>query len=267
MADITFCVRGNSPLARYSTSGKTPYRYTPSGVYGNSGTSSYTGEIGGSSLNFNSGQNKYVYYPGYRNLPQTRGISVLIRCSLENLSSYMGLWAIGVQNAVSAGTFYLTQNNTNGNNIVLYDFNNPGANVGVNNTATAWTVSTGTLYDFLVTWDGLTTTNGVKLYQDGSLIRQDTSARAWPATIDPTQQPSIQLGGIPTVPFINGWINEFVIWSGVVDPTNVLLTSGVGSLNGNSRTAFVDCIEYDGTTASTTSGGGSQPALGMPEFY
>jgi hypothetical protein len=42
-------------------------------------------------------------------------------------------------------------------------------------------------------------------------------------------------------------VNEFVIWDDIIDPTNVALVGGNGSLNGSSRTNFVSVTNTTGS--------------------
>lgn len=245
-ASVVFALRGNSIQARHSSAGKTPASFTSAGsVPIATGTSGFTGEIGGSSINMNlsSGANKYLMFPGGLNLPQTPGISVLMRCSLDDLTSFMGLWNIGIGGISCPGMLQLNSTNTGALAVTQIDFS---FLTGINNVSVAGGLSTGTLYDIVFTWDGTTGASAANLYVNNSNIKQYTSTHGW-ASIAAQFQPLLSIGGFSGTNYYKGWINEFVVWSGVINPASVSCGGSNVALNGNSRSAFVDCNSFDGS--------------------
>ncbi len=97
----------------------------------------------------------------------------------------------------------------------------------------AWT-------DVLLTSDGLTTANAIKLWIDGSVVGSLTGLAAQSNPKDPYSINKITLGSFAGATNSRALWNEVVIWDYVIDPSAIALTSGSGALNGASRTAFVD---------------------------
>lgn len=113
--------------------------------------------------------------------------------------------------------------------------------------------STGTWYDVVFTWDGTTSANAAKLWIDGSNVGSLTASAAATDPRDSAYTNQIVIGGIIGASSTRYLINEVVIWDAVINPASVELVGGTGSLNGASRTAFVDVASFDG---SASTGGG-----------
>lgn len=106
-------------------------------------------------------------------------------------------------------------------------------------------VGTTDYVDLVFTWDGTTTANAVKFYINATLLGQGTATGALNATFSWRTALSLGVGGLSGANNCRMDVNEIIWWDYVIDPTAVLLTSGIGSLNGQSRTAFVDAAAFD----------------------
>jgi hypothetical protein len=242
---ITFAVRGNSLDARYSKSGKVPSLFvTTSSITVISGAG--TGIIGDAYINqANATFIAGLLYPGASSLPQGQAWSVLIR-ALRPSANDTALWSFKspldnsreyarMLYSQGAGAFYFaasTKENTD-----IFPFGSLG---GV--------MTTNTWFDIVLTCTGTTAAGGLKFYLDGALVSTNTLTRAFVSPISyMNKNILVGYGGIETAQMRT---NEFVVWDEVIDPTAVQLTSGVGSLNGVSRTAFVDVAAFDGQVNS-----------------
>lgn len=241
-ASVLFSARGTALAARYSTGGATPTGWTSGGTQlgGALATSGYTGEIGNSSFNLkNSGNSQVLTWPG-RNWITTPGFSILWRGTVEATGTFLTLIDIGLWEQACPGRIFLNFSNTSTLNLGINDY---VGNTIVNNVGTASGMSTQTYYDVVLVWDGTTGANSIKLYVNNSVIYQTTAGHAIASL--PYPIPAITLGGAGLGS--NSYVNEFVIWSGVINPGSVLCGGSSVALNGNSRTNFVDCSAFDAT--------------------
>lgn len=248
MAEPVFQVRGDSVNARRSSFGKVPVvaGTTPA-------TQSDAGAIGGNSLKLDNGSTfalQVLSYPGRTNIPSTQGISVHIRLKTGYTgtpSSSCGFFDIGgVFGSQWAGRISLDHRVTSGNLVVSYsaDKNSTGSTATL---VSAWSPTSGTWYDIVLCWDGTTGSNKMELFIDGSSAGTATAGVAWTSPRPNESQQFITLGCSASVTTSRITINEFNIWSGVITPSSVTLTGGSGSLNGASRTQFVDATAFDGS--------------------
>lgn len=252
---ITFAVRGDSLNARYSNAGKTPGNFNSEVAVVSSGAG-----FDQNYLNFSAnGNNKGLYYPGRTNLPSGRACSILIRCTLEDLGSFMGLWDFGGPHALEVGRFSLVKSNSTTLNTNM--FGETGSAL-INNVTKTWSPTISTIYDIVMVTPGDTTSNGTILYIDGVSIGTFTPGGSWPATRNRDLLSHICLGQTNAVSYSRIKVYEFVIWDSVIDPTSVALTSGTGSLNGASRTAFVDVASFDGDAYSDPGATNVKSAIG-----
>ena len=230
--------------ARYSLGGSTPGNFNDQVAVS---SVSETGMIGSSVIDFNlSGGNKGLWYPARSNVSTNRTISVLFRGRITDLASYNSMW--GIVGPFAMNTNSLIQYHTNANALQTSCYNYIGTQ-GVNSSI-GDALSSTTYYDWVVTWDGTTSANSFKLYRDGSSIGTVTPTQAWANPLDTKLLSHISLGNLSGLAYSKFKLEEFVIWDYVIDPTSVALTSGTGSLNGASRTAFVDVTSLDGASYS-----------------
>lgn len=257
---ITFAVRGDSLDARYSSAGKSPAILgvnDPAAVNtdhaGINGSTSI--DLAGSVLSFRG-----LNYIGKQNTPSVRARSVLIRAKFQSLSGTVALWGIGglVRNPVNFLGAYISTGQVNvsvSNEAAATD---GGVTVGASLTSVVADGGSAAWHDIVVTWTGTTATNGMEIWIDGTRLLQDTMTRELPATFNTNQQLSclnIAIGTEWVQQNTFMFVDEFVIWDEVIDPTSVGLTSGSGSLNGSSRSAYVDVANYDGLNSSGSTGG------------
>ena len=256
---VTFGVRGDSIEARYSSEGKIPGRggnNAPSEVTtdrpGINGTNSI--DMAGTTTTI-----RPLVYVGRTNTPLVKPRSVLLRANFVSIGVSLGLFNMGgdiglPQNYVG---FYLTAAGE-----ILFDIANDVGQI-VTGTSVSSGIVINTWHDIVLTWTGDTTTNGIEIWVDGVRKYQSTSTRSLP-TYDENQQrvcANLVIGADSSNSIENcyHYIDECVVWDEVIDPTSVTLTSGSGSLNGASRTAYVDVDEYDG---SASAGGSASQRLG-----
>lgn len=244
---IVFAVRSTSFDARYSNGGKTPNNY-------NALLEDDAAFIGGKKFNLDRGGvgARFLSYPGGLNLPAGKACSILLRFSVPYTgtpANLLGLWGFGrwLAGAGYWGTFGAQISNASGN-LQVYQTNETGT-AGLNNAAIATDYSypaANTLMDWLWKFTGDTTADGCKLYINGTLMGSATSTQTWPDVRNRLLANAITIGQSVAGNSTRISVNEFVIWDEIVDPTSVLLTSGTGSLNGASRSAFVDVAALDG---------------------
>lgn len=258
-----FALRGDTLNARYSTEGKEPALLgaEPAAV-----TTDHAGINGSTSLDFaGSGVGfRPAIYVGRSNTPAGKPRSVLIRVLFGSFASSNGLFNIlgspAINNMINGIGAYITT----GGEVTVYVSNNlaqtdSGVTSGASLTNVVTNGGSAVFHDIVVTWTGDTTANGLEIWIDGTRVLQDTMTRALP-TYDENQQDScsqIVLGAGYSVNTVYSFIDEVVFWDEVIDPTSVTLTSGSGSLNGASRTAYVDVAAYDGVQAAIDANAGS----------
>lgn len=115
-------------------------------------------------------------------------------------------------------------------------------------------LSTGVWYDFVFTWTGDTTTNGVKLWIDGVNVASYTASRVY--NPQPNQRIFICTGQGENAYNARFKVDELFIYDSVIDPSSVTFRDGTtGSLNGASRTKYLFSTEFEGAA----SGGGGGP--------
>lgn len=277
---IVFAVRGNSFDARYSTGGKTPFKFNPTQI-----TTAAAG-LSGTVYDFSSTQSKFVSWSGYKNTPNSRVISVLLRCAplyTGTPAANRALWALtSGHNSASLIIPLMEMRHLTSGNLTMLGKNEAGATTM--NSGAAWSPTSGTYYDLVFTWDGNTTANAVKIYVDATLLSQATAAAAMASGWVNTDWRDITVGSTPNVSVGIMNVDEFVIWDTVIDPTSVALVGGTGALDGAARTALVDASSFDGqsnsapatgnvrkgisfTVAGTTSTGTMIHTAGGPEGF
>lgn len=213
--------------------------------YGSDGTA-----IGGNAITLPTTGIKSLVWPGRKNTPGVRTISVLIRrapaFSGAPSASY-GIISLSA-NAGRGPTLTAEHLITSGN-IQIMARNELFATAINNLSPGAWSPTSGTWYDLFYSWDGTTGAGSFNFYIDGSSIGTVTPGAAFSASWSDNFFQEIFCGvsdNFSGSGVAYGKINEIVIWDTIVDPTSVLLTSGTGSLNGASRTAFVEVPYYHG---------------------
>jgi hypothetical protein len=206
--------------------------------------------IHGSSIQWAANNNpKCVSWPGRSNTPNGRTISVIDRFrpnysgtpgTTHNLFSVIG-------GAGKNATLEVAHQSTTGN--VIAQVRNEAGTLIVNNVSFgAWSPTSGTWYDLVLTWDGTNTANSLKFYIDAVLLGSGTTPggsfnAGW--TNQYFSEINLGTGNIGGV--INGGrVEEFVIDDTIIDPSSYPLNSGNGALNGASRTSPIAVTAFDG---------------------
>jgi hypothetical protein len=240
-ATIKFALHGNSLTAyKHSGAGKTGFGYTPLSAIAAASEADATA-IGATRLNFDTGQTdiKAMMWPGFANGSTTGKFSVLCRCSFSftgapgNLSSIFAI--SGPPLVGSAGNAMVMVNLHPDGTIRLFLNNQRGGVLFTNSSFGAWTPVAGTWYDIVLTWDGTTSANAIKLYIDATSFANKSAGNVSTDASGNYVQGSVILGMGTSSGFRGDvLVNEFVIWDDVIDPT-----SGGLNLNGASRGSFV----------------------------
>jgi hypothetical protein len=143
---------------------------------------------------------------------------------------------------------YELGHNTSGNLIV--NVRNETSGTSMNSvSAGAWSPTSGTWYDVVMTWDGTTTASSCTVYVDAVSIGSITPAAAISSSWTNRYFNFIQVGwGVGINGISNGErVDELCIWDWVIDPTSIALESGTGSLNGAARSSLVASTAFDGS--------------------
>ncbi len=248
---ITFAVRGDSFTARYAPGQATAIARRGGSAAGTVpviAATTTTGLIGGSMIdldrNVAASNSRYVSWPALGNISTARTRSVLVRCAFGEAGISQGIFRIGGPNNENMQfAFWLNAG------VIRVRLFSEYATQYLNATG-VFNPTLGQYYDIVLTWDGTNGANSAILYIDGAAVITATPTGSWPTPIDTTIIDSILVGAHLTVPLARLRLNELVVWDTVIDPTNVALTSGNGSLNGSTRTAFVDVSVLDGSQFS-----------------
>lgn len=264
---INFAVRGDSLDARYSSAGATP---------GMSGTvpahisTDEPGINGSTSIDLVGAwlTQRPMAYIGRENTPSGKPRSVLVRAKFASFGAALGLFHMGIQTRNQFNS--LSALITTGGEVTGYVSNAAGqtdfgTTTGAALTNTATDAGSTVWHDIVLTWTGDTAANGFEIWVDGTRRLQDTMIRSLPTytASERLMCANIQLGATGATINTHMSIDEIVVWDSVITPTSVGLTSGTGSLNGSSRTAYVDVTAYDGAAPVA---GGSVPGGSLGRF-
>lgn len=235
---VVFAVRGTAKKAIYSGGLGTPTELGTNSVDAGAGT----GIIGNSIINLDQGSvaQHSLAYEGRNNIPAGQQFSILMRCApgttgtaIQMFSVTLPYNAYGFQARFSgAGTIVATYLDSAGSTNATQTY--------------SFAYVAGTYYDLVWLLDTSLTTAALVLYKDGSSV---ASTNGSTRTAYPAQYGSLITLGSQNAAAQNSTqikLNECVIWNTIIDPTSVALTSGTGSLNGASRTAFVDVTTFEG---------------------
>lgn len=242
---ITFALRGDSLDARYSNSGKTGASIS---VNNPATVSSDATSINGSdSISFDaSGYTRHGHvWPGYKNITTTKDISVLARVKFGTVTSQQVLFALGGSNKDPFSQIELWLDTSSNLRGVMY---NDDQSRGLNSTTFSATVGTSDWHDIFLTWDNSTRT--MQVFEDASSLGSAVSTRQFSTAWSYLVMTQILIGSGDLGNACQFDLDEFVIWDEIIDPTNITLTSGSGSLNGSSRSAYVDVASFDGTAST-----------------
>lgn len=135
------------------------------------------------------------------------------------------------------------------------DIGPDGLNICNTSTSQTWEFTTSAWYDFLIVFRD-TATGAAEIFIDGSTFGSINSTFKYSFVGNQrnnllTQAFSVGRGTISNISRFH--LNEMVVWNEIIDPTNITLvdpssdiTSTGQSLNGNSRTGWVDVAKFWG---------------------
>ncbi len=244
---IVFAVRGDSFNARYSNGGNLGDKINSAKI------TTAAGGLSGTvwDLTDTSGI-KTVNYRAALNTPNTRVHSIIARIAPSYTGTPSGsrcLWSIGSAAGASIAYLELRHDITTGN-LTLSSKNDTGVTF-TSASFGAWSPTSGTFYDVVVSFDGTTTANGVKCYVDNSAIGAGlTATNALSASWTNRFFQCISIGTGPNVTTCAFKLDEFVIDDTVINTASYPLVGGNAALNGASRTNLINSTAFDGMSYS-----------------
>lgn len=260
--DITFALRGDldatTLAARYSLESAEPILRTAFGTGSEVQRIADATSINGATvLSFDTGAQvvKAIGYRAGNAVPATRTWSVLVRVKFSTVGNNP-LFSIGFYGRQYSGGINISLNSATQVGLTVC----PESDAPGNDTLTVSTISTGTWYDLVFTYDNTQSplSRTWEVFVDGVSQGTVSSARDLPDTSTEVARKAIAMIVMGDNPIyadkaMRAVIDEVIVTDTIIDPTDVMLTSGAGSLNGASRTAYVDVDAFDGVAAS---GGG-----------
>ncbi len=244
---LIFQVRGTGTQAYYSRGPGAAATYGTVTVDAGAGT----GIIGNSVINLDQGSfgQRSLIYDGHGNMPTGQKCSIHVRCTPGDTTNLLNLFGVSGY----AGNWN-NQSRFSGAGALSAAFGQTPAGGSLLSQTGTYAYATGTYVDYVYLIDGSLTTGAVLFYVNASLTT--TSAfSATRAALASSIGATIALGSQSAAAQNQTRIklNEFNIWDTIIDPTSVALTSGTGSLNGASRTAFVDAVQSNGSLGPSRS--------------
>jgi len=186
-----------------------------------------------------------IAYPGGANIPQTGEISVLMRLYFIVTNVTQGIFKMGIggRAPIFGWNIYMTSSNQ----LRFYYYDKSGSADAMFSPAPA--VTTGQWVDIIWKYPK---TAGLpqEFWSDGVKITNQLAAKTTdPADVAASLSAYFFMLGYISESYDNGrfHIGEIAVWDELIDPTNVALVGGNGSLNGPSRTAYLDSIALDGS--------------------
>lgn len=257
---IVFAVRGTSTTAFFSGGFPTPTTYGSANV----SASVAAGVIGGSTLDLDQGAfgQHSLSYNGYQNISLTQQWSILIRCAVGSTSDANQFFAIGAYGQL--GT--LQWRNGGVGLLPLTSTDYAGSTLVTLNITQAATI--GAYYDYFCTFDGsLAAANQITYLNSTATGTASTGATR---TAYSTGFGTGIILGAQNAAGQNStrlFVNEFVIWNTIVNPTSVVLTNTTAALNGTARTAFVQVTASTGGNVTVAGVNRKLTSLGPPRMF
>lgn len=246
---IVYALRGDSVTPRYLTAASPNYLFKNNAAAGTPATASDAGSIGGTVIDLDSGT--YIRAIGSVagfNFSQNAAFSIL----MSIVPRYTGTPSVnyGFFEAFRIASYFVIGHLTTDKLFVRY--NDQYGTVSMNTaTTSSWSPTSGTRYDIVLTWDGTASSNAAVLYVDASSFHSFTPSLAADHQSVPFGLFNSGTGSLISSTKTGHDLEELVIWDEVIDPTSVILTSGSGSLNGASRSAYVSVSASDGVAVSS----------------
>lgn len=257
---IVFALRGDSLTARYAPGGGTP---STLGATANLPVvnSTQAGINGSTSISFNENgaQRRSLHYPTHGNLPLTGDLTVLMRLYVTDPAQNLGFFRLGLggRTPIHGYNFYINTSNQ----FRFYQYSKDGSQDAIFSNLPFLTANT--WHDIVVRYRGDLTALGSDIYLDGTLDKQQNPVNDMSDFSDNKNAVDLCIGYVSdSFDTSNYYVDEVVIWDEIINPASVALTSGTGSLNGASRTAYVD-VSAD---TSSALGGGGEKEKGFTTF-
>ena len=246
---IVFAVRGTDLNARYA--GGSPLA-KPLGATKAVVNSAQTGIGGDNTIDMSGGASaiRPLCYQAPGNTPLTGNLSFLMRVYFDAVNINQGLFKLGMGGRITLFGWNIYLTTAAQFRCYYYDDDNT---FDAMFSATA-AVSSGAWVDIVFSYAAAPIANGQKIYVDAALSSQQATSKTPKATVADVSGLLYSIGYYSdSAPNSRFHLSELVVWDELIDPTSVTLTSGSGSLNGASRTAYVDVAAFDGSAAT---GGG-----------
>lgn len=243
---VRFAVRGSAYDARYSTG-------YPQGTAYNSGQISIAaGDITSVIDLSNTAVVKYLGYSMVKNSSTTRTFSLLLRFAPTYTGAPAATRALFEMNtgASASGAFIVVAHAVTTGNLIITARNQAGASVFSSANFGAWSPTANQYYDLVIQGDGTTGANAYKAYFDNTLLGQLTASAAYDTNWNEDWWKTLAIGAATSITTSAMKVSEIVLFDSLVGGTSVTLTSGSGTLNGSSRTAFVDAAAFDGSSST-----------------
>lgn len=240
-------------VARYSNGGSLGVTAGATSIQ----TAADVSAIGGQCVTTAQNNNiKYISWPGRGNVPANSTVAILARIApgySGTPSAARSIFTLGASS--SRGThFELVHSGTSAtmtlfarNDTVGACFGN-NAGMGIGN----YSATSASYTDYYCQWIGTTGASAAATYINGTIFGVYNSTGAmingWFNKINEI----LIGGGFQNGIVSNDRLSELVIWDQTIDVTSVQLADGTtASLNGPSRTAFVDVVALDGQAWTT----------------
>lgn len=231
----TLHVTGESLNARRAVQGGSAHAYGASPAVVNTGVA---GINGSTSIDMTGSVVRPIVYRGQNNVPQTGVFSVVMRVNIANLSTSQPLFNVGFGGRLLIYGLTAYYHSVNQIRFTAYDPQQSPFSVFSSTgifTANTW-------HDISIVWPNDGSSNGVKIFLDGTVVGQGTNI----ITMD--SGATFVNGLLPTIGYNqdsfdkpNYRVDEFALNDTVIDPTS----SGL-NLNGASRSAYISTVAMDG---------------------
>jgi hypothetical protein len=189
-----------------------------------------------------------ILYSGKENIHSGTGndISILYRCRGVSSGNLNGnLWGFAGPNGYPGLRMFLQLNYST--KVLTYNVTSENGDAIVNGTVgLTGIVGTSFYNDYLVTFSGTTAATAYNIYVDSTAVVTTGATLNWNANFNFSQLGLFCLGqATNSRQGVHGF-NECVIWDEIVNPSLISCGGVTTSLNGQTRTAFVDAVAFDG---------------------
>ncbi len=246
MAQPVFYLRADNPLfkARRSVGGSLLAGVANLGkivTYDTDGTT-----IGGHCINIDqSSTSAHLLNYSMRGVLTTAAISVFMRVKFSTTLANRGIFEIGCGFSQPCNLHSLWLSSAPQWKAIIKT--QAAATIANNLVVYSTDPATGVWIDLCFTSTGDTTSNGLKLWIDGSNVGSATLTGNATSPKDAQLADYLSIGAISGITSTRMKIEEFGIWPYVIDPTSMDLESGTGSLSGATRTSLLSVVPFSGS--------------------